>query len=74
MSVSSSGHSVGIQASASGGNSVTLEFEGNVEAASSGSGGSSGVEMSAESGSSVSVTVTGDVTSSDGPGLVLGEP
>ena len=74
MSVSSSGHSVGIQASASGGNSVTLEFEGNVEAASSGSGGSSGVEMSAGSGSSVSVTVTGDVTSSDGPGLVLGEP
>ena len=73
MSVSSSGHSVGIQASASGGNSVTLEFEGNVEAASSGSGGSSGVEMSAESGSSVSVTVTGDVTSSDGPGLVLGD-
>lgn len=73
MSVSSSGHSVGIQASASGGNSVTLEFEGNVEAASSGSGGSSGVEMSAGAGSSVSVTVTGDVTSSDGPGLVLGD-
>ena len=72
MRVSSSGSSVGIQASASGGNSLAVEFEGNVRASASGSGSSAGVQMSASKDSSVSVTVEGDVTSSNGPGVILG--
>ena len=72
MRASSSGSSVGIQASASGGKSLAVEFEGNVQASASGSGSSTGVQMSASKDSSVSVTVEGDVTSSNGPGVILG--
>ena len=70
MRVSSTGSSIGIEATASGGGSLTLEFEGSVTVSSSALGSSTGIHASTGADSSTTVQVEKSVET-DGAGAIL---